>query len=246
MLTVEDIREHFALEFDNQNFHVDRSGCDMLEYIGASFIANQDAIFGEVNRDYVNREIDWYKSQSTNIFDIKGETPNAWICTANDYGEINSNYGHLIYGEKFFSQYTNAVNELSKNPNSRRAQMIYTRPSIWVEAVENNKNDFICTNAVSYYIRDDKVHAVVQMRSNDVIFGYRNDLAWQQYVLNQVTEYVSVAKNIAYDVGDIHWQVMNLHIYGRHFYLVDHFLRTHETHITKSQYKELYPESRYA
>ena len=81
--------------------------------------------------------------------------------------------------------------------------MIYTRPSIWLEYNENGKNDFICTNSVTYYIRNEKLHCVVQMRSNDVIFGYRNDYAWQEWVL------IDLASELGYGVGDIHWQVQN-------------------------------------
>ena len=63
-------------------------------------------------------------------------------------------------------------------------------------------------------IRDDQLHAVVQMRSNDVIFGYRNDYAWQEYVLEEL------AIELDIDCGNIHWQVQNLHVYERHFDLV--------------------------
>jgi len=108
----------------------------------------------------------------------------------------------------------NVVAELQHNPDSRRASMIYTRPSIWTEFNENGKNDFICTNAVTYYIRNDELHCVVQMRSNDVVFGYKNDYAWQSYVLGQV------ANSLEIGAGYIHWQVQNLHVYERHFHLV--------------------------
>ena len=48
-----------------------------------------------------------------------------------------------------------AFTELWSNPDSRRAQMIYNRPSIWVEYNdEGGKSDFICTNAQTFYIRD--------------------------------------------------------------------------------------------
>ena len=45
-------------------------------------------------------------------------------------------------------------------------------------------SDFICTNAVSYMIRDDELISVVQMRSNDVVYGYKNDYAWQKWMQN--------------------------------------------------------------
>jgi thymidylate synthase len=104
---------------------------------------------------------------------------------------------------------------VTNNPDSRRGSMIYTRPSIWTEYNENGKNDFICTNSVTYYIRDSELHCVVQMRSNDVVFGYKNDYAWQLYVLTVL------AGDLGYNVGDIHWQVQNLHVYEKHFNLVE-------------------------
>jgi len=111
--------------------------------------------------------------------------------------------------------------------DSRRASMVYQRPSIWVEFEENNKNDFICTNAVTYYVRDHKLHCVVQMRSNDVVFGYKNDYAWQKQVLVDLRadlnkeKYKAGHHNINIGLGDIHWQVQNLHVYERHFDLVE-------------------------
>ena len=102
--------------------------------------------------------------------------------------------------------------------------MIYNRPSIWLEYNENGKSDFICTNSVTYYIRDGILHSVVQMRSNDVVFGYKNDYAWQREIMKRlVRDYNALS---AYDTGNIieegHiiWQVQNLHVYERHFHLV--------------------------
>jgi len=187
MITIEAVRAYFINELQNENFAIDRTGAKTIEMIGASFIADKTAIFGKPNDDYIDAEIEWYDSQSTNINDIPygDEPPKAWQYSANEHGEINSNYGHLIWSDKYYNQFEQVINELEANPDSRRASMIYTRPSIWKEYNENGKNDFICTNSVTYYDRDSKLHAVVQMRSNDVIFGYRTDYAWQQYVLHQ-------------------------------------------------------------
>jgi len=226
--TVNDIRQHFIKELNDENFVTDKTGSKTIELIGASFIADEDAIFGKPNKDYIEQEIKWYNSESTNIYDIdRGvdavgndmEPPQAWKYSANRFGEINSNYGLLIYGEKYFEQYENALDELIKNPDSRRACMVYNRPSIWLEYKENGKNDFICTNAVTYYIRDGYLDCVIQMRSNDVIFGYRNDFAWQKHVRDTMVNDLNHSK-INVQAGDIYWQVQNLHVYERHFDLV--------------------------
>ena len=98
-------------------------------------------------------------------------------------------------------------------------EMVYNRPEIWCEYNIDGMSDFICTNAVTYYIRDSKLHAVVQMRSNDVVFGYKNDYAWQKYILDMLSYDVSSQYNTIVS-GDIIWQVQNLHVYERHFDLV--------------------------
>ena len=216
MLTVDDIRQYFIQELRDENFTVDRTNSKTIELIGASFIADEEAIFGEPNVPYIDAELDWYLGCSTNINDIryKDEPPTAWQYAANEYGEINSNYGKLIFDDKYYRQFDNVINELNHEPDSRRAVMIYNRPSIWTEFDENGKNDFICTNAVSYYIRDNRLQSVVQMRSNDVVFGYKNDYAWQRYVMNMV------ANEVDCEVGSLIWQVQNLHVYERHFDLV--------------------------
>ena len=213
-MKVNDIRQHFISELENKNFTTDRSDQKTIELIGASFIADEPAIFGTPSEDYIQKELDWYLSGSTNVNDIGENVPAAWKATANEHGEINSNYGRLIFDDKYYRQFDNVINELSNNPDTRRASMIYTRPSIWVDIDENGKNDFICTNSVTYYIRDGKLNCVVQMRSNDVIFGYKNDYAWQKYVLEKVAQATDSIE------GDIVWQVQNLHVDERHFNLV--------------------------
>ena len=230
-MNVSDIRQHFIQALANEEFTVDRTGSKTIELIGASFVADEAAIFGTVNEDYVKAELDWYNEMSTNINDIEygDKPPKAWQIAANEHGEINSNYGKLIYSDKYYNQYGQVLDELLSNMDSRRATMVYQRPSIWHEYNENDKNDFICTNAVTYYIRDGKVNCVVQMRSNDVVYGYKNDYAWQHHVLSQLThDYNSIYLSQAWDadyrkemeVGTITWQVQNLHVYERHFDLV--------------------------
>ena len=224
MLTVKNIRAQFKQNFEDQEFVTDRSGQKMIEILGASFLANEPAIFGTPNDEYIAAEIEWYKSQSTNINDIYSDgqkPPVAWQMTANKQGEINSNYGYLIFSDKYYNQFNRVVEELTANPFSRRASMIYTRPSVWVDYNDQGKSDFICTNSVTYYIRDNKLHCVVQMRSNDVVFGYKNDYAWQKHMLEEViNQYLDLNIFDELEPGNIYWQVQNLHVYQRHFKLL--------------------------
>lgn len=233
------VREIFSEMLYRNEFVVDKNGGKVLEIIGASFRANEDFIFGSVNHNYVDRELKWYLSQSLKVADIPGETPAIWNQVASSKGEINSNYGYLIFSPENGDQYYHVLNTLSADRNSRRATMIYTRPSMHLDYNRDGMSDFVCTNAVTYHIRDGMLNATVQMRSNDAIFGFKNDYYWQLYVLRRL------ASDLGVGVGMIFWQAASLHVYERHFFLVDHYFKTGETTITKKDYEALYPDSPY-
>jgi thymidylate synthase len=245
--TVTDIRDTFVLLLANDcTIGINREasmkalvGSQTIEIVGASFIANKPVIFGEVNPSYMAREEQWYRSMSRNVNDIPGGAPDVWKAIAAKDGTIVSNYGWMVWSPENGAQFEKVVKELNMNPASRRAVIIYTRPSMWEEYNWEGRSDFCCTNVVQYMIRNGEVHAIVQMRSNDCIYGFKNDYAWQECVLKEL------ANELACPVGQIYWQVGSLHVYSRHFYLVDHFARTGEESITKTHYRELYPESRF-
>jgi thymidylate synthase len=211
---VADVRSWFQDLQTQGQYVTDKTGCKMIEVIGATFEADEEAIFGKVNRDYVNREIEWYKSMSLSINDIPGGAPTGWKACASKGGLINSNYGYLIWSKENGQQYNKVLAELVANPESRRATMVYTRPTIWNDYNVDGMSDFICTNTVQFFVRDKKLTALVQMRSNDVVFGYKNDRAWQRYVQERLAGELSV------EPGPLIWHAGSLHVYERHFDLI--------------------------
>ena len=212
MLKVEDIRNHFIGELMDSNFVTDKTGVKTIEMIGATFEADEPTIFGDVNDDYIQRELEWYESMSLYVDDIPGVTPAIWQQVADRAGKINSNYGWAIYHKDNGLQYVRVFNELLHLPNSRRAVMIYTRPTMWEDYKRDGMSDFMCTNTVQYMIRNEQLVAIVQMRSNDVVFGYRNDYAWQKHVADTLTTDLGLTKE-----PKIIWHVGSLHVYERHF-----------------------------
>lgn len=208
-MRTEDIKNMFLDLYKNGMFNA--SG--LVEIIGASFIADKSSIFGIPNQEYINKEIMWYNSKSRNVYDMHNP-PEIWKQVADKSGNINSNYGWCIYSKDNGNQYHKALSHLRDNPNSRQAIMIYNRPSMHEDSNVNGMSDFMCTNAVTYKLDGALLHAVIQMRSNDAVFGYKNDYAWQRYVLHQL------AKDLNVSVGTIYWQVASLHIYPRHFHLI--------------------------
>lgn len=222
MLHMEDLRYEFA--------RLRRTGKTVngtIELIGESFIATEPTIFVKPNHDYIAREIEWYKSGSLNVNDIPGGAPKIWEQVSSTDGLINSNYGYLFFSEENGLQLDNVVKHLLEDFGTRRATAVYTRPSIHSEWDYDGMSDFICTNAVQYLIRDNRLEVVVQMRSNDAIFGYRNDYAWHRYA-QQVVASALADHGVYVEIGKMTWNAASLHVYERHFYLIDHFIETGE------------------
>jgi len=219
-MNVEYIREQFVKCLHDEDFVIDKSGVKTIELINAVFHANEDSIFGNVNKEYVERELQWYKSMSLSVNDIPGGTPQIWKQVASKDGMINSNYGWCIYSEDNGYQFKNVLEELVSNPFSRRANMIYTRPSMHTDFNKDGMSDFICTNNVQYFIREGQLHACVFMRSNDAVFGYKNDYAWQRHVQEQLLIGINNRLATAYGLGTMLWNVGSLHVYERLFDIV--------------------------
>jgi len=191
----------------------------MLEIINASFIADEPTIFGVPNENWHLCEREWYLAQSLNVNDIPGPIPAIWKQVASTKGEINSNYGWCIFNQANGSQYFNALNALRLDKNSRQAVMIYNRPSMHVDCKKDGMRDFICTHSTHLFIRYGKLDYIVNMRSNDAVFGYKGDYAWHSYIHQQACQ--DLKKHYPeLQLGRLHWNAGSLHVYPRHHALV--------------------------
>lgn len=213
-LGVEDVRQAFA----DLWFQVHSDPPQMVELVGTSFVADEPSIISDPNAEYIARELEWYLSNSLNVHTFPGGAPPIWHKVADQDGNINSNYGNLVFSEENGSQYHEVAAELRRDRASRRGTMIYTRPEMHTDATFGGRSDFVCTNAVNYFIRDDLLHCVVQMRSNDAVFGYPNDYAWQLYVLELLAGDLDVGP------AQIVWQAASLHVYPRHYHYLNELI----------------------
>ena len=226
-LTTTDIRRQLV------EIYLDNPFQSMVEIKAASFVADKPAIIGEPNQAYIKRELEWFESQSLSIHNFPGgHAPAMWKCAADSDGNVNSNYGWVLWSSEnggenldltddMRSQFDFIVTELRRDYASRRALCIYTRPSMHVDQKLNGDGqDFMCTNAVQYSITPDgRLDVIVQMRSNDVVFGYRNDYAWQAYAAGYVLAELQIDWP-SLELGTIYWQAQSLHVYPRHFWML--------------------------
>lgn len=190
----------------------------MSECLGVQFVCDKPFILREPNYNYIKREIEWYDSQSRYVDDIPGETPKIWKDIASYEGKINSNYGWCIYSGENGYQFDMVCMELNENRLSRRAVMYYTHPFMHEKAVDDSMNDHMCTTHVQYFIREGVLQTHVYMRSNDAVFGFNNDYAWQSTVSQRLADALKVVA-----IAPIIWNVGSLHVYPRHQSLLENY-----------------------
>lgn len=243
MLEMNDIREIFKRKLETEDFVIDKTGAKTIEIAGISYIANEEVLFGTLNKDYAEKEIQWYLSESLNVYDMP-KTPQIWRQVSDKNGYINSNYGWSIFSKDNGEQYKHCLRALRADKDTRRAMMIYTRPSMQWEYNKNGMSDFICTNSVQILIRDNKLIYILNQRSCDSWAGLKNDLYWARWVHNKLLldlkeDYPDL------ELGDLIHQVGSLHVYERQFYLIDYYNKTGNITINKNDYLLLYPSTQY-
>lgn len=174
----------------------------------------------KTKEDYINKEYEWYNSQSLDAKWI-GQYAKTWLKCADENGKINSNYGYLLFSAQNGYQFANVLAALVEDNTSRRAVAYYTNPFMHYIG----RNDHICTLAVQYLLRNDILDCVVYMRSNDIIYGLIGaDLWWQNEILRLLCDRLGVLLEKKIYPGDIHWMPGSLHIYEKHWDKLDKFV----------------------
>jgi len=210
----------------DEDFVVDKSGVKMAEIIAPKFELNpkQKILnFNETRKTpekYAEQELAWYDSQSLSI---KGYVDNVkiWQQVSSYKKEVNSNYGWCIYSPDNYSQYYNCLKELIRNKDSRRAVMIYQRPSMWLDYNKDGMSDFICTDGSQLFIRnnnkgEDTLIYIVKQRSMDMIYGFFNDFYWHGIVYERMLKDLKKTyPNL--NNGKIIYVPFSAHVYEKHF-----------------------------
>ena len=224
----------FYNDMTNEKFITDRTGVKTVEILGLRMELDptQKLLnFYDVRKspiNYIEQELIWYDSKSLSVESIEKYAP-LWskICTKDDKKEINSNYGYLIYSDENYNQYENVLKELSNNPDSRRAIMIYNRPSMHYDYNRNGMTDFVCTLGHQFFIRDNKLISLVEMRSSDMILGFFSDFPWFATVQERLLSDLNKV-NPDLSIGKLIWISNSGHLYEQHFDMVKQIIAAYE------------------
>ena len=191
---------------------------------------------------YLLGEFIWYLNGSA---DPKGILPYAkfWDGIRNSgdnglyaAGTINSNYGTRLFGHSDLPAFTTEASTRSKpepinqwqatiaaltaDKDSRQAVMSIHVPS---DRHVGNK-DVPCTFTLQWFIRENKLHLIVNMRSNDIILGFTNDVF--QFTMLQEAMMLELRKVYPeLQLGHYYHNAGSMHIYSRHFSMAEEIVK---------------------
>jgi len=169
-------------------------------YITNPLEKNIHANYRKWNQNYADFEWQWYLSGNQNAEEISKRAP-IWVNHMDEKGNVQSNYGWQWLRE---NQLDKIIDQLTINKNSRQAVIsIYDGKEI-----KNYKKDTPCTLSIHFQIIKNKLCITVNMRSNDLWFGFCND----QYCFSKLQELVANKLNIK--TGWYYHFASNLHLYN--------------------------------
>ena len=165
------------------------------------------------NWRYFAGELAWYLHRDRSIEYINDYSTFWSKITNPGTNEINSNYGSLVITDEQFGW---VIDSLRTDINSRQAIMFFNQPKF---QFKDNK-DFVCTMYANFFVRNNKLHMKLQMRSNDIFFGLTFDAPFFSFLMQSV---YLILKDTYPDLklGTYFHYADNLHFYERHFELAD-------------------------
>lgn len=167
---------------------------------------------------YTKKEICLYLNGTDKLADFC-KASSFWDKIKNPDGEtVNSAYGNLIFNPSLAdgrSQFDWAFDCLKNDKDSRQAFMRFNNTSHQYEGVK----DLPCTFVEIFHIRDSKLHATIEMRSNDIVKGLAHDVP--SFTLFQYLMYLRL-KDVypELELGTYTHISHSLHIYEEDFELV--------------------------
>lgn len=202
---------HFILEnieqIINNGIETSPRGLKQKECLATKSILNwpSNRIFSSPYRKtdlyYALGEFFWYLSGSNSLEFIAYYAPS--IRKFSDDGKtLNSAYGYQIFS-KYGNQFEHIRKMLESDPDTRQALIMLRSP---VNIFEKTK-DQICTCTLQFFIREEKLHLIVYMRSNDLMVGALFDV----FCFTMLQELMSVILKV--NLGTYCHLAGSLHIY---------------------------------
>lgn len=161
-------------------------------------------------------EFCWHVSASDDVEALAYYAPRWREFAADGRTVRGSCYGRRIFGRGRDGrcQWDMLLSLLKRDPATRRAVIDLSGS----ERLDPDAPDISCVSTFQVFIRGDRLHAVVQMRSNDVTWGLGYDI----FLFTMLQEMLARTLNV--ELGVYIHGAASLHLYERHLGLAERVL----------------------
>ena len=163
----------------------------------------------DTNIKYVIAELNWYLSGRNDSKYISNYAP-FWKSIADNQGVNNSAYGYWLFNKKYnyegveSTQWRHVYDLLKEDAGTRKAVLYLGGADNYLE------KDTICTNTLQFKINaGGRLDLHVNMRSNDVKWGYTNDVV--MFTMFQEL----MARNLDIPMGTYYHYAASMHVYEK-------------------------------
>ncbi|SBS24905.1 Thymidylate synthase [Marinomonas spartinae] len=160
-------------------------------------------------------ELCWYLSGSKELSEIE-----YYLTKYKEYSDdgktIYGGYGPRILGDQKWPNQLDNIVKLLKSKTFTRQAVIQLFDAT---DLEHPHNDIPCTNTIQLVIRDNQLHMMVNMRSNDIYRGLPHDI----FCFTMLQEII--ANKLEVSLGSYKHSVGSLHLYDSDIELVNSHLK---------------------
>ncbi len=208
--TLDDLMKIIFEELISKDFEIKTSRGNTSEIIGAHLhLKNPRARLSHTDRK--GRvfsglgELFWYLSEADSLDFITYYLPQLKEESV-DGRTLYGAYGPRLFNQRGHDQINNIKAALQKSKNTRRAVVQLFN----AEDISNRKKEIPCTCTFQFICRENKLHMVVSMRSNDAFLGLPHDV----FSFTMIQEII--ARALGCDVGEYFHYVACMHLYEEH------------------------------
>lgn len=147
-------------------------------------------------------ELLWYLARSDKLDFIKRYI-NRYEKESDDGISVHGAYGPRLFSMRGINQVENVIQLLQKRGSTRRAVIQLFN----AEDIDADHKEIPCTTTLQFLLRDNQVHLVATLRSNDALKGLPHDI----FCFTMLQE--MIATRLGQDIGEYRQFVGSMHLY---------------------------------
>ena len=161
---------------------------------------------------YLAGEFQWYFQKELTLEKIN-DFSSFWKNITNSDETVNSNYGSILFGKQLRWVYDSLISD----KDSRQAIAFLNEPKYQYKG----NRDFVCTMYLNFFIRNNKLNMKMNIRSNDMVFGFSYDAPFFSFIQQYMYLWLKETKYPELELGTYIHYADNIHYYERHFDIMD-------------------------